>query len=480
MVVARKIAYNVLFSSVSKILATALALVSIGLITRYLGKDGFGNYSTVIAFFSFFTALSDFGLSSISTREISRAGADEEKIMGNVFTLRIITAFVVVIFSPVIVFFFPYGSEVKRGIMIAAFAFFFSASYQILNGVFQKNLAIDKIAFSELTGKIIQVAGVFLAIKFGLGFDWIIGALLAYMIVSFLMIFFWAKKYIKIKMQIDLDYWKKFLKESYPIGAVTIITFIYFKIDTIMLSLMRTSADVGIYNAAYKIIENITFFPGMIMGLIFPIMSHSIFSDRKRFQDISDKTFKVFLIFILPLVVGTLFLSDGIIRLIGGVGFSESVGVLKILIFSLAFIFFGNFFNAVLISGNQQKKLMYVLSIAAIVNISLNYFLIRNFSYVGAAWTAVITEFFVATGTFVLVFKKIKYIPKVEHGLGIVGAAFFMGIILYISENLSFFARGFLSVLIYLLLLWIFKAIKTEEITSIISKKGVQKYEEIP
>ena len=54
MVIARKIAYNVLVSSISKILATVLALVSIGLITRYLGKDGFGNYSTVIAFFAFF------------------------------------------------------------------------------------------------------------------------------------------------------------------------------------------------------------------------------------------------------------------------------------------------------------------------------------------------------------------------------------------------------------------------------------------
>ncbi|HRZ94967.1 MAG TPA: flippase [Candidatus Moranbacteria bacterium] len=479
MVIARKIAYNVLVSSISKILATVLALVSIGLITRYLGKDGFGNYSTVIAFFAFFTALSDLGLSSISTREISRNGADEEKIMGNVFTLRVATALLVVIVSPAIIFFFPYDPEVKRGILVAALAFFFSSSYQILNGVFQKNLAIDKIAFSELIGKLIQVSGVFLAIKFGLGFDWIIASLLAYMIASFLMIFFWSKKYIKIRLRFNIGYWKEFLKESYPIGAVTIITFIYFKIDTIMLSLMRTSADVGIYNAAYKIIENITFFPGMIMGLIFPIMSHSIFSDREKFQDISNKTFKVFLIFVLPLVVGTVFLSDGIINLIGGAGFFESANVLRILVFSLAFIFFGNFFNAILISGNQQKKLMYILALAAVINVSLNYILISKFSYFGAAWVAVATEFFVASGTFLLVFKKIKYMPKAEKFLGIAGAAFFMGLVLYLSESAGFFARGFMSVATYMLFLWVFKAVKTEEITSIISKRGIKEYEEI-
>ena len=84
--VAKKIAYNVVFSAVAKVLSTILALVGIGFITRYLGKEGFGDYATVLAFFSFFGAIADLGLYSISVREISREGADEKKIMGNVFT----------------------------------------------------------------------------------------------------------------------------------------------------------------------------------------------------------------------------------------------------------------------------------------------------------------------------------------------------------------------------------------------------------
>jgi O-antigen/teichoic acid export membrane protein len=78
MAVARKIAYNVAAGTVSKILQTILALVSIGFITRYLGTSGFGNYATVLAFLSFFASIADLGLYSISTREISREGADEE------------------------------------------------------------------------------------------------------------------------------------------------------------------------------------------------------------------------------------------------------------------------------------------------------------------------------------------------------------------------------------------------------------------
>src|SRR5665647_2308415 len=103
MAVARKIAYNVAFGSISKVFSTALALVSIGLITRYLGKEGFGNYATVLAFLSFFAAIADLGLYSIVTREISRPKADEAKIIGNIFSLRVVASLVILIVSPAVV-----------------------------------------------------------------------------------------------------------------------------------------------------------------------------------------------------------------------------------------------------------------------------------------------------------------------------------------------------------------------------------------
>jgi O-antigen/teichoic acid export membrane protein len=475
MVIARKIAYNVLVSTVSKILATVLALVSIGLITRYLGKEGFGNYATVMAFFAFFGAAGDLGLYTVSTREISRPGADASRIMSNVFTMRLLISLLIMLISPLLVIFFPYPQEVKYAIIIVAASFLFSSAYQVLNGVFQKNLAIDKIAISELTGKILQVVLVAAAVKYDLGFQWVISPLLFYMILSFSMILFWSRKYIKLKIRFDFDYWKKILRESYPIGIVSIVTFVYFKIDTIILSIMKSSADVGIYNAAYKVIENISFFPGMIIGLIFPIMSQHIFSDREKFRDISDKTFKIFVILVVPLIIGTLFLSEGIINLIGGIGFDQSSNVLRILVFSLAFIFFGNFFNAVIISANYQKRLMYVLVFAAVFNVTANLLLIPSSSqpYFSAAYVAALTEFIVVATTFYIVVKKIKYYPKAEKFWAIIASGIAMSAFLFIFKDMNFFIRAFVATFVYVVFLWLLKAVKTEEIMSIISKKGV-------
>jgi len=482
MVIARKIAYNVLISTISKVLATILALISIGFITRYLGKEGFGNYATVMAFFSFFGAVGDLGLYSVSTREISRSGADENNIMGNIFSMRILTSLMILFISPVIVIFFPYPQEVKYAIIIIAASFLFSSAYQVLNGVFQKNLAMDKVVISELAGKILQVVLIIIAVKYKLGFQWIIASLFFYMILSFSLVLWWVKKYIKLRFKFNFDYWKKFLKEAYPVGISAIVTFVYFKIDTIILSVLRSSADVGIYNAAYKVIENISFFPAMIVGLIFPLMSQYIFSDRNKFFDISNKTLKVFVVLVVPIIIGTMFLSEGIINLIGGIGFAESANVLRILIFALACIFFSNYFNAIIISGNNQKKLMYILVSAAVFNVSLNLIFIpsANYPYFTAAIVSALTEFLVATFSFFLVVTKIKYYPHVEKIWSILVAGLIMAAFLFLLRDMNFFLQAFSGVLIYMIFLWVFKAIKAEEITSIISKKGVQEYGELP
>ncbi len=476
MVIARKIAFNIAVSSIVKVLSTALALVSIGFITRYLGKEGFGNYATVLAFLSFFAAIADLGLYQISTREISRPGADEKKIIGNIFSLRLVSATLVVVASPLVAMLFDYPQEVKKGIVIVAASFLFSSGYQILNGVFQKNLAMHKVALSELAGKCMQTVIIITAVKSDLGFGWIISSLLFYMALTSVAVFLFSRRYVQFKMELDLGYWKKFLKESMPLGAAAIITFAYFKTDTILLSIMKNSADVGIYNAAYKVLENITFFPAMIIGLVMPIMSYSIFSDPEKFKNIADKTFKVFAVLVVPLVVGTLFLADGIIRLIGGGGFGESATVLRILVFALGLIFFGHFFNAVLIVSNLQRKMMSILAIAAAVNIVLNILLIPKFSYLAAAYVSVLTELIVVFLTGFLTFKKTGYSPGLDKISRILLSGAGMAAFLAFFNYLNFYILAISSAAAYFMLLWIFKAIKKSEIVGIISKRGSQEY----
>lgn len=461
-----------MFSAAAKMAGTVLALVGIGFITRYLGKEGFGDYSTVLAFFFFFGALADLGLYAISTREISRPESDEKEILGNVFSIRLASSLLIVIFSLLLVSFLPYSSAVKMGIIITALSYVFSSGYSVLIGLFQKRLAMDKVAIGEFVGKIFQVVAIVAAVRYNLGFQTIILALLLNMVVSFAIVFTWSRRYIKFRPAFNLTVWKKFLKESYPVGISAIIVFAYFKLDTILLSVLKTSADVGIYNAAYKVLENISFFPAMFVGLVMPIMSRYIFDERKKFELVADNTFKVFLILTVPLFVGTIFLAPGIIRLIGGAGFSESAPVLKLLAAAMVFIFFGNFFTNVIIAGSLQKKLMGILLACAIFNVSLNLILIPRFSYIGAAVTSSLTEGLVVLLSCFVAWKYLKYFPSLVKFFPILVSGAGMAAIFFFFGGMNFFLLAVMGVITYALLLWLFRVVSVGEVRSLVSKNA--------
>lgn len=471
MAIARKIAYNVIFNVVTKILSTILALVGIAFITRYLGKEGFGDYSTVLAFFAFFGSVADLGLYAITAREISRVEADEEKILGNAFALRLVSSVAVFLVTPILVFFLPYSHNVKVGILIAAASFVFSSTYMVLNGVFQKNLAMDKVATAEVIGKLIQIGIIIFAVRNDLGFITIILSILTAMIFNFAVVLLLVQKYIPLRLQFDFIYWKKFLKESAPLGLSAVVIFIYFKIDTILLSILKTNTEVGIYNAAYKVIENLSFFPAMIIGLMFPMFSRHFFSDKKHFTHLANETFKVFLIIIVPLVIGTLFLSEGIINLIGGAAFAEAANTLRILIFALAFIFFGGFFNNILIASNHQKKMLWMLIGCALFNVSANIIFIPTYSYTASAIISTLTEFLVAAVGLLITLKYTGYRPSLRHFPRILFSGLIMALFLFAFRPHSFLTLLVASSVVYISLLWLTKTITIKELRSIVSSK---------
>ena len=471
MIRARKIAYNVILNSFLKVFSTvALSLVSIRLMTGYLGQDGFGKYATILAFFAFFTAVTDLGLGSVTAREISRSGADEEKILGNVIALRLTTSFILLCVAPVAILLYTDSVDVKVGVFIAALATIFATFSSVMNGIFQKHLAMDRIAMIEFLGKLLQVGLIFLVVKEDLGFFPITCTLIVALAFNAFTAFLFSRRYVKFSPHFNFSYWKEFLGQSLPMGATAIITFAYFKMDTILLSVLQSNAHVGIYNVAYKIMENLIFFPAMLSGLILPLLSRFIFTDRPRFEEIANKTFKVFIIIVVPIVIGTWFLAPDIVAIVSGPEFEASATVLRILIFALGFIFFGSYFNMLLVVANAQKKLMQTLIFAATFNIALNLFMIPRYSYLGSATTALFTEALVVFLTGMLVYRHIHFTPSFESVKWILVSGVAMALALFFLDPFSFFLSGCVGMGVYIVMLWLTRAVSPEEIASIFQK----------
>jgi len=472
MSVSHKLAYNVVVSSGAKVISTFMALTALGFIARYLSPYEFGWYITALAFFSLFNALGDWGLYQTSTREFSRPNANEKSIISNVAGLRIVISFIIALIAPVIIYFLPYSETLKLAIVFALFAYVFYSFYQILIGLFQKRLIMDQVTLAELAGKLIQVTLIITGITLDWGFKFIVATLLFNMLANFTFVLLLSRRFIKFKPRFNFSVWKKFMHQSWPVGLSVLTTFVYFKADTILLSLLKPAEDVGIYGAGYKVIENLNFFPGMIVGLIMPMLAFNVFSNRKKFRRLVNQNFKIFVLLVIPLAIGTITLAPDIIHIIAGDNYTASSTVLRIIIFSLVFIFFGQLFNSVLISAKLQKPLLGALLSAALLNISLNLIFIPRFSYLATASISVLTELWVAIMGVILIKKYLKFTPRATGFWYMLFSGLLMAIYFGFFVNfLPFIVLLITGPIIYFSGIFIFKVISKEEILSLIKRK---------
>ena len=472
----RQITFNVFTASAGRVLGSILALISIGFITRALGREGFGEYATVLAYLSIFTILADLGLYTIMTREISRPGSNEKYIVSNFFTLRLVAAASLLVFSALIIFLFPYSDTVKIGVVFTVLAYLFLSLSQVLMGIFQKYLVMHIAGTAEVVGRGLQLLLVWIFFLKGYGLFAYLWAIVGGSAVMFFINLYFARKIIPFSLSISLTYWKKIITTALPVAVSLVFTLLYFKIDTIMLSLMKSTEEVGIYNAAYKVLETTLFFPAMFVGIMMPILSRT--AHTPAFRVIFNQTFRILTLGAIPMVVGGIILSSSIVLLIGGSEFLIAAAPLQVLFLAVGLIFYGNLGGSSIVALNLQKQGMAIYFFGMLFNITANIFVIPHYSYMGAAWTTVITELLITLLLFGLIWRRVGISPHIRGLFWIISSVVVMGGVVYFLVSpisaptafLKLFGIVVLGGIVYGALLLILRAVSLQELKALFRK----------
>lgn len=450
-----------------------LALVGVAFITRYLGREGFGIYTTITAFLMFFGIIINFGLNTITVQMISETDNGTEKIIGNIFALRLVSSAICLALAPLVSLFFPYPAIIKIGIALTSFAFLFQMLTEILIGVFQKFLETWKPAFAEFASRLIFIALVVLAIYLKMGILAMMLALNIANLFMFVLTFYYAKKLIKIRLLFDWAEWKKILRRAWPIGVSIILNLIYLKTDILILSVYRTQEEVGLYGAPYKLIDAITTFAMMFMGLVLPLMASAwAKGDRERFVQVFQKTFNLLIIVAVPMAAGTYFIAEKIMIFISGAAFAPSGKILSILVLGAAALFLGSLFAHAIVAIGRQRKIIWGYAIDAAISLIAYFIFIPKYSYIGAAWVTVFSESLIAIFSLWIIYKYTKIFPKISKILiKSLAAALPMILMLYFLRDLNAFLLMAVSAGVYVVFIILFRGISREEMKKIFGLK---------
>lgn len=475
----KQIFNNTLVQVIGKVLATTLNLFAFAIMTRELGQNGFGEYTTVITFLSFFAILADLGLTLVTVQMLGEAEDNENRILGNLFGLRLLSSLLFISLAPIIVIFFDYSDGVKMGVLIAAASFIFTSLNQIMVGLFQNRLKMNRAAWAETLSRLFMILGVVLSVKLNWGLQGMLASFTVASLASFIMHFAFARKFARIKPLFEMSQWKKIMTLSWPLAITIAFNLIYLRADTLLLSIFKSQSDVGLYGAAYKIIDVLSSLPFMFAGVILPVLVLAWKEkDLIKFKNLLQKSFDVLAMAAIPMVIGAQFLADEIIVLVAGPDFKQAGDILRLLIFAIAAIFLGNMMSHAVIAIKKQKQVIWIYLLTSVTSLGAYLLLIPKFSYFGAATVTIYSETLITILTSVYICHELKFRINFKGILKASVASLIMAIFLWIipasttSSNLGLLGIIVISTLIYFVSLLLLKALNKEDIKLILSKNS--------
>lgn len=419
----QKVALNTIVQIMAKVVTVGFGLALMILLTSSLGKEGYGNYMYILTLVTLFGSFADWGTATIGVREAAKQEKEkQEKILVNVFWLRLLLACAGALLMILAGFCLPLRVAqsllIRQGIFLGSLIlilFAFKASFGL---IFQTKLQMQKLAVADIlaSGLVLFFSWLFLKINWGLSA--LIMAVVLANLAAVGLAGFLAFRTIRFSWNIDLNFLKKFLKESLPMGAILLMFTADNKIDTVMLGSLKGSGAVGVYAVAYRIYDVLILGAAYLMGSLLPVISRyaHLPDGREKLRIIYQKSFDVLLMMGLAVLAFAFFASPFLIKFLTQQRFLEffdSISVLKILSLAIFFSYFNHLTGYTIVSLGRQNNYFKVALAALLFNVLANLLIIPKFSYYGAAIITVLTEGLVLFITTFFIFRFLKIVPSV-------------------------------------------------------------------
>lgn len=223
--------------------------------------------------------------------------------------------------------------------------------------------------------------------------------------------FFRLRKYVKLKL-IDFNELRplRHLKPTLRIFVLNLVISIYVNLDTVMLGFLKDSTAVGYYTGATKLTKMLLGIVSSLSTVMIPRLSNLIQNGQyNEFKLLAQKAVDFVVMLSLPLFLGLLVTAPYLIRLFCGDSYEPSISTLQIVSPILLFIAMSNVLGVQILYPQGKEDIVVKCTIAgALVNFTLNMFLIPMFANDGAAIATCAAEFMV---TFVMLIIGRKSLP---------------------------------------------------------------------
>jgi O-antigen/teichoic acid export membrane protein len=198
--------------------------------------------------------------------------------------------------------------------------------------------------------------------------------------------------------------WPRLVVRALPFGLQETLGQVIFRFDTVVLALLATSAVVGAYGAAYRMLEATLFLAWSLGSAVMPMFSYLPARAADRGLELMyEGSLKLVLLAMLPIAGLYLVCAPAIIDLIYGLPrYAQSVELLRLLAPAVAIYGAGHIAGLLVLVRRPGRLTVRATSIVAAFNVVACFVLVALAGARGAAYSTLASETLLAAFGFVL------------------------------------------------------------------------------
>lgn len=418
----KKVLINVASLGIVQTLNYVFPLISIPIISRIIGPEKFGVINYAASFVGYFVILISYGFDLSATRKISQNSIEPSfinQIFSEVFFAQMYLFMIaLVLFCASLYTVSPLTAEKK----VAIFTFLTCiATCLSQNWLFQAMQDLPKVAVLSFIGKLLFTIVVLVSVRQKEDYLWqpLIASVcnISIAIISFR----WAYKKYRIKLtKPTLQKIISLLWEEKIIFLLTAAVSLYAITNPVILGLYQNSYEVGYYLAGQNlvlIVQTVINIP--ITQALYPFIGAEFAKSKEDGIKMVRKLFPFVLGITLSATLFLLLLAPYILQLFYGEKFLPSIKVFRILSVMPLLVAIGDLLGIQIMLHLKMEKYVYRITlIVAFFSIFTNMYLSKNYSYTGAAYNRIITDFLIIVLMLILLLsRKINPIDLKEFKL---------------------------------------------------------------
>lgn len=380
----------------SRFVVAGLGWVGTLLIVRELSRSDYGSFAFVFSLLGLLGLVADFETSRVVLTEMGRGG-DLRAIAGRFVAFRVALGAVTYAVALAIVVLGPYSSQEVAGVAIGGSSLLIASGLWALISVCQARLWLRAVAIALVTGQVVQLGAIVALDASGRG------TMLRFVVpfvlndaVALVCLAIALHRVLPLRPRVDTGAWRRWLGEAAPLAVGSALGSLYFKIDSVMLTLLLKGSDarvaVGTYQVGYKFSDLLAFVGPALIASTLPLLSGAWPHDREEFGRVWRQSF------VLILVIGafatTVFatLAADVIPVLYTNRYLASGAPARWLVAGQALNFATQLCYVSLVAAGRSRAYPWITLAGLVANVAINIVVIPRYEEMGAAVATVVTE----------------------------------------------------------------------------------------